>query len=141
MALSLPSLDIINPQYHQSFPLEGNPETFDLFYDTLPPTIFSFEADDNQNFASSMFGLDQIDQILVPCYNSTQKKEEESNAPINTFDPNYFNNSIISGIGDNIFGEIAPVFSDPITNHTCYVQESPKQEKISQKRHIKVLIT
>jgi hypothetical protein len=141
MALSLPSLDITNPQYHQSFLLEGNPENSDLYYDTLPPTIFSFDANDEQKyFCSSMLGLDQIDQMLVPnCYIFNQKQEEGS-ALINTFDQNYLNNSILSGIGDDMFVDDAQVFSYQITNQTASVVQSPKQNRVSQKHYIEVLI-
>ncbi|KAJ1690644.1 hypothetical protein LUZ63_014799 [Rhynchospora breviuscula] len=138
MALSLPSLDhIINPQCHQGFFLEGNPEIFDLYNDTLAPMSFSFE---DPIFGSWMLGLDQIDQILMPCHNSITKVEEneEYNTLISTFDHNFLSNLIIGGVGDNMYGNINAqvVGSYPTINHTYCVQHSPKRDRVSQKRYI-----
>ncbi|KAJ4781679.1 Transcription factor bHLH83 [Rhynchospora pubera] len=139
MALSLPSLDIINPQCHQGFFLEGNPEIFDLYNDTLAPMSFSFVDNNFPSFSSSMLGLDQIDQILMPCHNSITKVEEneEYNTLISTFDHKYLSNLITRGVGDNMYGNINAqvVGSYPTMNHTDCVQQSPKRDRISQKRY------
>lgn len=141
MALSLPSFDIINPQFHQGFLLEENSQVFDPYYDTIPPTFFSFESNDCQNLGSAMLGFDQTDQILVPCYNSSSshKKETECDTTLfSTFHQNYLTNiiSTIGGVGDNIiYSEDERVmFPYPINNRAGYIQD-----RIPRKRHIEVL--
>lgn len=140
MALSLPSFDIINPQFHQGYLLEENSQVFDPYYDTIPPTFFSFESNDCQNLGSAMLGFDQTDQILVPCYNSSYKKETECDTLFSTFHQNYLSNSTIAGVGDSIYSKDEQVmFSYPINNRAGYIQDNSKQDTIPRKRHIEVL--
>lgn len=140
MALSLPSFDVINPQFHQGFLLEEYPQVFDSYYDTIPPSFFSFESNDGHNLRPSMLGFDQTDQILVPCYNSSHKKETECDTLFSTFHQNYLSNSTIGGVGDNIYSKDEQVFfSYPINNRAGYIQENSKQDGIPRKRHIEVL--
>lgn len=146
MALSLPSFDIINPQFHQGFLLEENSQVFDPYYDTIPPSFFSFESNDCENLGSAMLGFDQTDQILVPCYNSSSssssshKKETEycDTTLFSTFHENYLSNiSTIGGVGDNIYSKDEQVMlSYPINNQAGYIQD-----RIPRKRHIEVLIS
>ncbi|KAJ4781680.1 Transcription factor bHLH83 [Rhynchospora pubera] len=140
MALSLPLLDIINPQYsYASFLEENIPENLDFFCDAFPPQNFSFQTNDSQNLGSSVISFDQINQMLLPSYNS---KMDECNTWVNTFDQsyNYVNqygdNSLIGEFGESMYCEDsqASLPSYPITSHIDYVQESLKQEKVSQKR-------
>ena len=148
MALSLSSLDIINPQYSHGSLLEENiPEIFDFYYETHPPQNLSLQADDCQSFASSVISFDRINQIMLPTYNSISHEEmKECNSWVNTLDQNYYhvnqygNNSINSEIGENMYCEDSQyVHSYPIS-HIDYVQESLKQDKVSQKRKFEVLI-
>lgn len=147
MALSLSSLDIINPQYYSYGSLleENIPEIFDFYYEANPPQNLSLQADDCQNFASSMISFDQINQIMMPTYNSSHEEMKECNSWVNTLDQNYYhvnqygNNSINGEIGENIYCEDSQyVLSYPIISHIDYVQESLKQEKVSQKRKFEV---
>ncbi|KAJ4808111.1 Transcription factor bHLH83 [Rhynchospora pubera] len=77
--------------------------------------------------------------MLLPSYNS---KMDECNTWVNTFDQsyNYVNqygdNSLIGEFGESVYCEDsqAGLPSYPITSHIDYVQESLKQEKVSQKR-------
>ncbi|XP_078148870.1 putative transcription factor bHLH086 [Carex rostrata] len=138
MALSLPSFDIINPQFHQGFLLEENSQVFDPYYDTIPPAFFSFESNDCQNLGSAILGFDQTDQIHVPCYNSSSshKKETECETTLfSTFHQNYnylSDISTIGGVGDNIYSKDEQViFSYPIKNRAGYIED-----KIPRKRHI-----
>lgn len=151
MALSLSSLDIINPQYSNAFLLEENiiPEIFNLYHDEAhPPPNVSFRADDYQSFGSSGISLDQINQILSPSYNSSHEKVSECDSWVNTLDQNYYhvnnqygNNSMINGeIGENMYVEDSQyMLSYPMTSHIDYVQQSLKQERVSQKRKFEVL--
>ncbi|XP_078148873.1 putative transcription factor bHLH086 [Carex rostrata] len=144
MALSLSSLDIINPQYysHGSLLEENIPEIFDFYYEAHPPQNLSLQADDCQSFASSVISFDQINQIMMPTYNSSHEEMKECNSWVNTLDQSYYhvnqygNNSINNGeIGESMHCEDSQyVLSYPITSHIDYVQESLKQENVSQKR-------